>query len=210
LGEQACGVAQGLNTFIYVTIGTGIGGGGVINGDLIHGLGHPEMGHIRIPRDEKEKPGFEGSCKYHKCDLRTGPGFGCWEGLASGVAMRERWGKSPEEIRESDRDYEPAWNLEANYIAIGTYNLICTLSPQRIILGGGIMRHPDLLETIRGKVELLLNKYLTSLDSREKISNCLVRPVLEDANSHISPGVLGAIVLAKRMLSANGRADMSG
>jgi len=114
--------------------------------------------------------------------------------------MQQRWGKPPEEILEGDKDYNRAWNLEANYIAIGTYNLICTLSPQRVILGGGIMRHPNLLEAIQRKVEKLLNKYFPALDSFEKISNYLVHPALEDAKSNISlSGVLGAIVLAKRI-----------
>jgi fructokinase len=200
LSEQEWGAAQGLKTFIYITLGTGIGGGGIINGDLMHGLVHPEMGHIRIPRDNNDKPGFKGSCKFHKCDLRKNPGYSCWEGLASGVSMQERWGKPPEEIREDDKNYDRAWNIEANYIAIGTYNLICTLSPQRIILGGGIMRHPGLLEVIQRKVEKLLNKYVPALDSLEKIKDYLVRPVLVDAKSGIFlSGVLGAIVLAKRM-----------
>ena len=200
LGEQEWGAAQGLKTFVYVTLGTGIGGGGIINGDLMHGLVHPEMGHIRIPRDNNDKPGFKGSCKFHQCDLRDNPGYGCWEGLASGASMQQRWGKPPEEILESDKNYNRAWNLEANYIAIGIYNLICTLSPQRIILGGGIMNHPDLLEKVQQKVEKLLNKYVPALDSLEKISNYLVRPALMDAKSNTSlSGVLGAIVLAKRM-----------
>ena len=204
LGEQEWGVAQSLKTFIYVTLGTGIGGGGIINGDLMHGLIHPEMGHIRIPRDYKDKPGFKGSCKFHKCNLRKNQGYGCWEGLASGASMQQRWGKPPEEILEGDKDYHRAWNLEADYIAIGTYNLICTLSPQRVILGGGIMHHPNLLEAIQRKVEKLLNKYLPALDSLEKINNYLVHPALEDIKSNITlSGVLGAILLAKRMQFVN-------
>jgi fructokinase len=204
LGEQAWGAARGLKTFIYVTVGTGIGGGGIINGDLMHGLVHPEMGHIRIPRDNRDKPGFKGSCEFHQCDLRNKPGSGCWEGLASGTSMLQRWGKPPEEILESDKNYHRAWNLEANYIAIGLYDLICTLSPQRIILGGGIMNHPDLLEKVQQKVEKLLNKYVSALDSSEKISSYLVRPALVDAKSNIPlSGVLGAIVLARRMSLEN-------
>jgi fructokinase len=210
LGEQEWGAAQGLRTFVYVTIGTGIGSGGIINGDLMHGLAHPEMGHMRIPLDGKDKPDFQGSCRFHKCDLRQDPVYGCWEGLASGVSMQQRWGKPPEEIREGDKDYDRAWNLEASYIALGTYNLICTLSPQRIILGGGIMRHPGLLEAIQRKVEKLLNRYFSALDSLEKISNYLVRPLLLDAKSNISlAGVLGAIILARRMCVENGRGGKS-
>jgi fructokinase len=203
LGEREWGAAQGLQTFIYITLGTGIGGGGIINGDLMHGLVHPEMGHIRIPLDSEDKPGFKGCCRFHECDPRENPGYGCWEGLASGAAMQERWGKSPEEIPESDKNYRRAWNLEATYVAIGTYNLICTLSPQRVILGGGIMNHPGLLEAVQRKVEKLLNKYIPALDSWEKIKSYLVRPALVDAKSDISlSGVLGAIALARRMCLA--------
>jgi fructokinase len=197
LGEQEWGVAQGLETFVYVTLGTGIGGGGIINGDLMHGLVHPEMGHIRIPLDKDDVPGFKGSCKFHQCNQ----GYGCWEGLASGISMQQRWGKPPKEIKENDKNYTRAWELEVNYVAIGIYNLICTLSPQRIILGGGIMNHPNLLEKVQQRVEKLLNKYVLALDSWEKIKNYLVRPALIDVKSNIAlSGVLGAIVLAKRRL----------
>jgi fructokinase len=200
LGEQEWGVAQGFKTFVYVTLGTGIGGGGIINGDLMHGLIHPEMGHILIPRDKDDKPHFKGSCKFHQCDQ----GYGCWEGLASGTSMQQRWGKPPEEIKENDINYTRAWELEANYIAIGIYNLICVLSPQRIILGGGIMNHPSLLAKVQQKVEKLMNKYVLALNSLEKISNYLVRPALVDVKSNIPlSGVLGAIALAKRMKLIN-------
>ncbi|MHB8104184.1 MAG: ROK family protein [Dehalococcoidales bacterium] len=197
LGEQEWGVAQGLKTFVYVTLGTGIGGGGIINGDLMHGLVHPEMGHIRIPIDKNEKPHFKGSCKFHQCDQ----GYGCWEGLASGISMQQRWRSPPKEIKENDKNYTRAWELEANYIAIGTYNLICVLSPQRIILGGGIMNHPGLLEMVQEKIDKLLNKYIPALDALNKISDYLVRPALIDVKSNIAlSGALGAIVLAKRRL----------
>ena len=93
MGKQEWGAAQGFNTFIYITLGTGIGGGGVVNGKLMHGLVHPEMGHIRIPRDYRDKPGFQGSCLFHQADFRNSLGYGCWEGLASGVSMQMRWGK---------------------------------------------------------------------------------------------------------------------
>ena len=200
LGEQEWGAAQGLKTFVYVTLGTGIGGGGMVNGDLMHGLVHPEMGHIRIPRDIDDMPSFKGSCNFHYCDLRNNSRLGCWEGLASGTSMQQRWGKPPEEMVEGDKSYGRAWNLEANYIAIGIHNLICTLSPQRIILGGGIMNHANLLEQVREKVIKLFNGYVPALDSLEKLRNYLVRPALVDVKSNTSlSGVLGSIVLAKRM-----------
>jgi fructokinase len=203
LGEQEWGSARGLNTFIYVTIGTGIGGGGIINGNLMHGLVHPEMGHIQIPRDNKDKQDFKGSCDFHRYDLNKNLGYSCWEGLASGASMQKRWGKLPEGILEGDKDYHLAWELESNYIALGIYNLICTLSPERIILGGGIMHHLNLLESVQEKVEKLLNNYVTALESLDEISNYIVRPALEDVESNISlSGVLGAIALAKRMYLA--------
>ncbi|OGO07508.1 MAG: fructokinase [Chloroflexi bacterium RBG_13_57_8] len=190
LGEQEWGAARGLSTFIYVTIGTGIGGGGVINGELMHGLAHPEMGHIRIPRADKENRGFNGSCRFHG---------DCWEGLASGASMQQRWGKAPEEILKSDTVYHRAWDLEASYIATGICNLICPLSPQRVILGGGIMNHPGLLEAVQQKVGQLLNKYIPALDSPGKIRNYIVRPALKSARTGaFLSGVLGAIVLAKQ------------
>ncbi|MDD5337859.1 MAG: ROK family protein [Dehalococcoidales bacterium] len=196
LGEQEWGVAKGLDTFIYITLGTGIGGGGVINGGLMHGLVHPEMGHIRIPLDKDDIQDFKGSCRFHKCVA----GYGCWEGLASGKAMQLRWGKPPEKILKNDKDYHRAWELEANYIALGVYNLICTLSPQRIILGGGIMGHPGLLEKVQGKVEKLLGGYISALDSPVKFRRYIVRPALVNKKSDVAlSGVLGAIVLAKCM-----------
>jgi len=196
LGEHEWGAAQGLNTFIYVTLGTGIGGGGIVNGELMHGLVHPEMGHIRIPRDFEDEPGFEGSCRFHESNNSES---GCWEGFASGVSMKRRWGKPPEEIGENDKDYIRAWDIEARYVAIGIYNLICVLSPERVILGGGLMNHPSLLEAIQNNVEKLVNKYIPALESMGSISNYLVRPALIDIKSNISlSGVLGAIALAKR------------
>jgi len=179
LGEQKWGAAQRLDTFIYLTIGTGIGGGGIINQQLMHGLIHPEMGHVRIPHNCKSDP-FPGSCPFHG---------DCWEGLASGESIEKRWGRRPEDIPLD----HPAWKLEANYLSIGVANLICTLSPQRIILGGGIMKNPNLLPEMRNQVKDLLNNYLSSSEIIDKIDYYLVPPVLEG-----SSGVLGAIALAQQ------------
>jgi fructokinase len=204
LGEYEWGAAQGLNNFIYLTIGTGIGGGGLINGKLMHGLVHPEMGHMRIPRAFEDQSDFKGSCRFHECDIHQESSYGCWEGFASGLSMQQRWGRSPDMILAGDRDYDHAWDLEATYIAVGTYNLICALSPERIILGGGIMNHPHLLEAIQRKVEKLLNKYIIALDSWEKINPYVVRPALIDTKSNLAlSGVLGAITLAKQLYPAS-------
>jgi fructokinase len=179
LGEKKWGAAKGLDTFIYITVGTGIGGGGMINGKLMHGLVHPEMGHILIPHDKQKDP-FSGCCPYHG---------DCLEGLASGAAVAKRWGKKPEELPPG----HPAWELEAEYLAYGIVNIICTLSPLRIITGGGIMKAPGLLEAVRKKVKESLNNYVNSPTVRENIDNYIVPPALGDM-----AGVLGAIALAQR------------
>jgi fructokinase len=125
LGEQKWGAAQGLDNFIYLTIGTGIGGGGMVEGRLLHGLVHPEMGHISLPHDYEQDP-FIGRCPYHK---------DCLEGMASGPAIEARWGKPGHQLPEA----HPAWELEAHYVAHALKTFITVLSPQRIILGGGVM-----------------------------------------------------------------------
>jgi fructokinase len=166
LGEGKWGAAVGLNTFIYLTIGTGIGGGAIINGNPLHGLIHPEMGHILIPRDLAKDP-FKGCCPYHG---------DCFEGLASGTAVAKRWGKAPGTLPPD----HPAWQLEAYYIATGVVNLILTLSPQKVILGGGIMKTPGLLQSVQVKVQSLLNHYVNSPAINENISSYIVAPGLGD------------------------------
>ncbi len=178
LAERTWGAAQGLDNFVYLTIGTGIGGGGMVSGQLMHGLVHPEMGHIRIPHDLKLDP-FPGSCPYHR---------DCWEGLASGASLEKRWGKRPEDI---PLDHS-AWNIEAGYLAFGLTNLIYTLSPQRIILGGGVMKRPGLLTAARLKAEKLLQGYLSPAVRAVGIDHYVVAPQLGDWS-----GVLGAIALAR-------------
>ncbi|MCK4817228.1 ROK family protein, partial [bacterium] len=146
LGEYKWGAARGLANFIYLTIGTGIGGGGMINGRLLHGLLHPEMGHVFIPHDIKTDP-YEGKCPFHK---------DCFEGLASGPALKDRWGEPAENLSEDHK----AWDLEAKYISLALINYICTLSPQRIIIGGGVMEQKRLLSLIHEKVRGMLNNYI--------------------------------------------------
>ncbi|MES0362151.1 MAG: ROK family protein [Anaerolineales bacterium] len=177
LGESRWGAAQGLSDFIYLTIGTGIGGGGMVNAGLIHGLVHPEMGHLRIPHDWEADP-FPGVCPYHG---------DCLEGLATGPAIEARWGQKGETL---PRDH-PAWQLEAHYLALGLVNLICTLSPQRIIIGGGVMDQDQLFPMIRVKVQELLSDYISSREILEHIDDYIVPPQLGS-----QAGVLGAIALA--------------
>lgn len=180
LGEHRWGAARGLDSFIYLTVGTGIGGGGMINGELMHGLIHPEMGHIRIPHDWKADP-YPGFCPYHG---------DCLEGLAAAPAVELRWGQSPETLPAD----HPAWTLEAHYLAMGLNNFICTLSPQRIIIGGGLMEQSHLLPLVRVKVQELLNGYVQALQILEEIDNYIVLPGLGKRS-----GVLGAIALADRL-----------
>ncbi|NOY97708.1 MAG: ROK family protein [Chloroflexi bacterium] len=179
LGEQRWGAAQGLDTFIYLTIGTGIGGGGLVNGKLMHGLLHPEMGHIRIPHDRQADP-FPGTCPFHG---------DCLEGLASGPAIEARWGQRAETL-PSDH---PAWELEAHYLALGLATFICTLSPQRIILGGGVMAQAQLFPKIQRGVQTLLNNYVQVPEILQGIDTYIVPPALGNR-----AGVLGAMALAQQ------------
>lgn len=179
LGERRWGAAQGLDTFVYLTVGTGIGGGAVIGGELLHGLVHPEMGHIKVPHDRERDP-YPGRCGFHG---------DCLEGLASGPALGERWDKSADELPP---DHE-AWQLEAEYLAAGLATLVCTLSPQRLILGGGVMEQRQLLPMIRQRLLDQLNGYVRAPAILEEIERYVVAPGLGD-----KAGILGGIALAQR------------
>ena len=179
LGEHRWGAAQGLDTFVYLTIGTGIGGGGMVNGKLIHGLVHPEMGHVRIPHDRDRDP-FPGACPYHG---------DCLEGLAAGPALEARWGQQGETLPMD----HPAWELEAEYLALGLVNIVCILSPQRIIMGGGVMDQRHLFPLVCARVRDLLNGYVQVPAILERIDDYIVPPALGSR-----AGVLGAIALAQQ------------
>ena len=181
LGEQKWGAAQGLTDFIYMTIGTGIGGGGMVQGRLMHGLIHPEMGHVRIPHRADDI--YKGKCPFHN---------DCFEGMASGPAVAGRWGIPAQDLPP---DHE-AWELEAHYIALGLVNFICVLSPQRIILGGGIMEQEHLFPMIRGKVQELLHGYVQVPEITQRIDEYIVPPGLGN-----KAGILGSIALAARALA---------
>jgi fructokinase len=189
LAEGRWGAAQGLHSFIYLTIGTGIGGGGVLDGQAMHGLLHPEMGHIRVPHDRVKDP-FAGSCPFHG---------DCLEGLASGPALAARWGQRAETLAA----HHAAWALEAHYLALALVSFICTLSPQRIIMGGGVMTNAGLLPLIRAEVQTLLNNYLRVPEIIEEIDRYIVGPGLGPRS-----GVFGALALAdvvQRELGQGGR-----
>jgi len=180
LGEYRWGAGRDLDNLVYLTVGTGIGGGGIINGRLLHGLIHPEMGHIRIPHDTEVDP-FAGSCPYHG---------DCLEGLASGTAIEKRWGRRGEDLPAD----HPAWHLEARYLACGLMNIICTLSPARIIIGGGVMKQPALLPEVRRQVQVLLNSYIASPQITRDINSYIVPPGLGDLS-----GISGALALAQSL-----------
>lgn len=177
LAEGRWGAAREVDTFVYLTVGTGIGGGGVVRGAPVHGLVHPEMGHLRVPHDRRLDP-FEGTCPFHG---------DCLEGLASGPAMAARWG-APAESLPADH---PAWVLEAHYLALALHNLVCTLSPGRIVMGGGVMSQAALFPLIRRGLADSMNRYVQAAALSTAV-DCYVVPPSLGARA----GVLGALALA--------------
>jgi fructokinase len=180
LGESRWGAARGLDSAVYVTVGTGIGGGALVGGELVHGLVHPEMGHLLIPQ-ETDDTSFRGACPFH--------GARCWEGLASGPALAERWGCRAEDLP----DEHAAWDLEARYLASALTTLVLVLSPRRIVLGGGVMQAPLLLPLVRAHLLRSLAGYVQADALVRDVESYLVAPLL-GAKS----GVAGALVLAER------------
>jgi fructokinase len=170
LGEARWGAAREIANCLYLTVGTGIGGGAIVSGRLLHGLTHPEMGHVRIPHDFAEDP-FTGACPYHR---------DCLEGLASGPAIQARWGIKPEALAPDHR----AWALEAKYLAYGIANYVCTLSPERVLLGGGVMRQAGLYPAINAELERIMAGYVSKL------------PTVMPPELGTRAGVLGALAMA--------------
>jgi fructokinase len=181
LGEARWGAARGLADALYLTVGTGIGGGAIVDGRVLHGLMHPEMGHFRIPHDLVADP-YPGCCPYHG---------DCLEGLASGPAIEARWGVPAQRLPAD----HAAWALEARYLALALTALICTLSPRRIVLGGGVMEQPQLFPMIRRELARLLNGYIRKSELIEGLDAYVVPPQLG-----VRAGVLGALVLAEQAL----------
>ena len=179
LGELTFGAAKGLDSVLYVSIGTGIGAGIAVDGHLLHGMLHPEAGHMLLRRHPRD--GYEGNCPFHGT---------CFEGMASCPAIADRWGRPAERLQDDAK----VWDMESHYIAQALVNLILVLSPRIIILGGGVMKNEQLFPMIRSQVKKILNDYL---DTRE----------LEDMEHYIVPaslrgnqGILGAVELARRAL----------
>jgi fructokinase len=173
LSESVMGSAQDVDSCVYITVGTGIGGGAVVNGTTITGLQHPEMGHVPVIKHPKDP--FAGRCPSHA---------NCLEGLASGPAIEDRFGVSAKELGPDHL----AWEIEADYLAQAVYTYALTLSPKKVILGGGVMNVPGLLEQIRTKFISYNNGYLAHLES---VENYIVRPGLgEDV------GIIGCFLLS--------------
>ena len=178
LGEYRWGKHGATASLVYITVGTGIGGGAVIEGRPLHGASHPEMGHIRIPHDREADP-FDGSCPYHG---------DCLEGLASGPAIEARWGVPAGSLSED----HPAWDLEAEYLAFGVANITVTLSPERIVMGGGVMHQRHLFSNIRRCVIDILGGYGVAEGIVDGVDDYIVPPALGDDS-----GIAGAFALAQ-------------
>jgi fructokinase len=175
LGEHRWGAGQGADPLVYVTIGTGIGAGVLVDGRPVHGLLHPELGHLRIPHDRARDP-FEGVCPYHG---------DCLEGLASGAALGARPGPDPAGLPID----HPVWRLEAEYVALGLVSVIAVLSPQRVVVGGGVGTQPGFLPRVAAEVDRLLAGYLEA--------PAIVPPALGGRQ-----GILGALAMASRVAAA--------
>ena len=179
LAEWQLGAAKGLNSCLYITVGTGIGAGLVVEGKLVHGLMHPEMGHMLLrPEPNDQTP--VGFCPYHS---------GCAEGLASGPAMEKRWGMKAALLPPKHE----AWEMEANYLAQLCANAILAISPEKIILGGGVMQQKHLFPRIREKTKALLGGYICSDQILNHISSYIKEPGLGTRS-----GALGALLLARQ------------
>jgi fructokinase len=187
VGEHRWGAGQGVRALCYLTVGTGIGAGLLIDGKPWHGLVQPEVGHLRIQHDQDRKP-FAGICPVHG---------DCWEGLASGPAIEARWNVVPSELA----DDHPAWEIEADHLAMGILSIVMVASPERVIVGGGVMDRPPLLGMVRQRLRELVGGYLQTPLLGEAIDSYLVAPELGDR-----AGVLGAIALAQAAAREAGEA----
>lgn len=177
MGEHQWGAGKTLTDFIYMTVGTGIGAGAIVNNRLCHGAMHPEMGHLLIPLHPDDKA--NGTCHYHK---------NCLEGLASGPALCQKWGVSCATQLPLNHI---AWEIEAYYLATALMNYTLCLSPKRIILGGGVMQQAHLLPKIRSQLHQLIGGYVSNHYLGD-MTSYITKPHLSN-----NAGILGAIALAK-------------
>lgn len=181
LAEARLGAGKGLNNVVYYTIGTGIGGGALVEGKLIHGLVHPEMGHILLRPDPRD-PTPHGFCPYHD---------GCLEGMANGPAIEKRWGVSAKDLPQD----HVAWEIEAEYLSQMCVSTIVMLSPEKIVLGGGVMHQLHLFPHIHRLTLEKLNGYVSHPAILENMENYIVPPALGD-----NAGAAGSLLLALEAL----------
>lgn len=182
LAEYTWGNGRQCDPLVYITVGTGVGGGVLVNGEPLHGAMHPEIGHLFIPQIMSDAPEPDGICPFH--------GF-CLEGLISGPAIAARWGAAAESLPPE----HACWGEFATLMALGLANLTLTLSPQRIILGGGVMHQTHLYPMIQEELQRVLNGYLQHAEVMEGIRDYIVRPGLGD-----QAGILGAMALGQQLL----------
>ncbi len=177
LAEGRWGAARGLADYVYVTVGTGIGGGIVAGGRLVRGTLHPEIGHMVVPHDRTADP-YAGCCPFHG---------DCLEGLASGPAIAARWGAPGPDLAPD----HPAWALEADYLSVLAANLLLLLAPERILFGGGVMENAGLLELVRRRTDARLGGYLRPPARGDGLDRVIGAPGL---GQRVGP--LGALALA--------------
>lgn len=176
LGEASFGAAKGLDSCLYITVGTGIGAGALVQGKLLQGFTHPEMGHILVRRNPDDN--YQGKCPYH---------HDCLEGLAAGPAIEERWGAKGIDLV----DRTEVWELEGYYLAQALMQYILILSPKKIILGGGVMKQKQVFSFITKYLNEFINEYVNLPDAEGYI----VSPALGD-----NAGIIGSLLLANQAL----------
>lgn len=182
MAEAAHGAAKGLSHVAYLTVGTGVGGGAIVDGEVLHGLVHPEMGHLPVRRCAGDE--YEGSCPFH---------HDCLEGMASGPAMEDRWKVPLSRLPAGHR----GWSIEACYLAQGICSIVYLLSPRRVVCGGGVMHHHRLFPLVRERVIEILGGYVRSEAVTRGIDRFIVPPGLGDRS-----GVVGALELARLALAS--------
>ena len=182
LGEASYGCAQGLSNVVFLTIDTGVGAGVMIDGNLLHGMLHPEAGHVPVTPDPRDPLANDGACPYHGS---------CLEGYLALPAIAKRWdGKEPGEVADDDE----AMDLLAGYLAQGLATYVLCYSPERIVIGGEVADTTPIVELARPKVS-------------ELIGNFLDTPELSDLDSYVMKSELdgdatikGCLALANRVL----------
>lgn len=176
LGEFTLGAAQNKNSCVYITIGTGFGGGAIVDGDILTNYNHPEMGHFFVPKHPRDK--FPGICSYHTS---------CLEGLASGPAIEKRYGISAKNL---PLDHE-AWDIQSHYLAYAAIAFTTILSPECIIFGGGVMHQKQLIKKTQKKFAKIFGDYL----SLPPIDEYIIPTGLGDDS-----GIIGSLILAQDAL----------